>query len=280
MTKAIKRVVGFCLSNLVLWLALSPRFAIKLYQLKLFKIFGEPGSLESLRNFNDVENFPVDFAAIDGTMLHGWFYKGQGSKIFVYNMGRNSDLGKSLANARAMLAAGASVFTYEYRGFGSTAGKPSVKGICEDGLTAYDVVLAQLGYDPANIIVYGESLGAGVASFVTEHRATAGLVLQSGFASFDAIGKSQQRFLRLYPRFLFPRLLNNRQTVARQHPPLLVIHGAQDTFIPVKQAHLIFDAACEPKKLVLLPNSHHRDMATLDWQPFVSALADFLATLA
>jgi uncharacterized protein len=279
MRKSSKFLTGFVLSDVLLWLISSPRFALKFYQAKVFETFGVRGPMEELLAFKEFENFPVFLEAVDGTVMQGWFYQGPGDKLFVYNMGRNSDIAKSLANARVMLAAGASVFTFEYRGFGSTAGKPSLKSICEDGLTAYDFARDQLGYDESAIIIYGESLGAGVASYVSDCRPAAGLVLQSGFASFEHIGKKQKKFLRIYPNFLFPRALNNEERVARAHPPLLVIHGEQDTFIPVDQAHRIFDAACPPRQLALLPNSHHRDMAELDWDAYLKALTGYLGRL-
>jgi fermentation-respiration switch protein FrsA (DUF1100 family) len=282
MKKSIKFLVGFAVSDLILWLAMSPRIATKLYHSKLFKSNGVRGSMQSLRDFNEVQTSEITFRAKDGTPLRGWFYKHPtSSKVFIYNQGRSSDLGKSLTYAKVMLAAGASVFCYEYRGFGDTPGKPSVVGICEDGLTAYDYVSGKLGYQADNIVIYGESLGAGVAAYVSERRKAAGLVLQSGFASLERIGKDMVTALRVYPSWLFPRpSLDNAKAVTHAHPPLLVIHGVNDEVIPVHHSRLIYDGACGSKQLVQLPNSGHTNLVEADGPAFVGALRSFLTALA
>lgn len=282
MNKTIKYLIGFAISDAILWLALSPRIATKLYHSKLFKKEGERGDMELLRDFNEVETSELFFPACDGTPLHAWFFKHPTSKkVFLYNMGRSSDLGKSLNYSKIMLDAGGSVFVYEYRGFGSTPGAPSVLGICQDGLTAYDYVQKTLGYDPKDIVIYGESLGAGVASYVSQHRKSAGYVLQSGFASLERIGKEMVAALKVYPRWLFPNpSLDNAEIAAGPHPPLLVIHGIKDDVIPVHHSRLIFDGASEPKQLVQLKNSAHSDLSVADASAFTSALRKFLVTVS
>lgn len=282
MKKSIKLMAGFALADLFLWIAVSPRFATKLYHSKLFKRDGERGSMDLVRQYDEVETSPVEFKAKDGTALRGWFYKHPTStKVFIYNQGRNSDLGKALNYAKVMLAAGASVFSYEYRGFGDTPGYPSVVGICEDGLTAYDFVTKQLGYQAEDIVIYGESLGAGVAAYVAERRKAAGLVLQSGFASLERIGKEMFAALKVYPGWLFPRpTLDNARAVKKIQPPLLVIHGVQDEVIPVHHSRLIFDGARGRKQLVQLPNSGHTNLVEADGPAFVGALRNFLTALA
>lgn len=282
MKKSIKLMAGFALADLFLWIAVSPRFATKLYHSKLFRRDGERGSMDLVRQYNEVETSPVEFKAKDGTTLRGWFYKHPTStKVFIYNQGRNSDLGKALNYAKVMLAAGASVFSYEYRGFGDTPGYPSVVGICEDGLTAYDFVSKQLGYQAQDIVIYGESLGAGVAAYVAERRQAAGLVLQSGFASLERIGKEMFAALKVYPGWLFPRpTLDNARAVKKIQPPLLVIHGVQDEVIPVHHSRLIFDGALGHKQLVQLPNSGHTNLVEADGPAFVGALRNFLTALA
>ncbi len=282
MKKSIKYMVGFAVSDLILWLAMSPRFATKLYHSKLFKSNGVRGSMQLVRDFNEVETSAIEFRAKDGTPLRGWFYKHPTSKkVFIYNQGRSSDLGKALNYAKVMLAAGASVFSYEYRGFGDTPGNPSVIGICEDGLAAYDYVAGSLGYQADDIVIYGESLGAGVAAYVAERRKAAGLILQSGFASLERIGKDMVAALKLYPSWLFPRpRLDNAAAVKRNHLPLLVIHGVNDEVIPVHHSRLIYDSARGSKQLVQLPNSGHTDLVEADGPAFVGALRNFLSAIA
>jgi hypothetical protein len=69
MKKSTKLMAGFALADLVLWIALSPRFATRLYHSKLFKSNGVRGSMDLVRQYDEVETSPIDFQAKDGTPL-------------------------------------------------------------------------------------------------------------------------------------------------------------------------------------------------------------------
>ncbi|MGH9551458.1 MAG: alpha/beta hydrolase, partial [Terriglobales bacterium] len=251
------------------------------YHRKLFAMDPTRGDEAQLAAFNDVENREVLFRAVDGKRLRGWLFKHPTSKrVWLYSIGRSSDIPKNLEYVRMLLESGASVFVYEYRGFGQSEGQPSVRRICQDGLSAYDCLTRQLGYTADQIVFYGESLGGSVATYVCARRRAAGIVLQSTFASLERIAKEMVPALKVYPRAMFPRpLLDTAQTLQGQHPPLLIMHGVLDNVIPLHHSLLIFGAASEPKQVVHLKHSLHTKINITDREEFVHALSSHLASL-
>ena len=264
------------------WVLFSPRMAQWLYQSQLFHPEEGKGSMEALKAFRDVENHPVLFRTHDGDAVCGWLFRQSKSrKIILLSHGNAGDIARRLDLIKLLLRSGATVFAYDYRGFGLTAGKATLRGICEDGLAAYDFVRDELGYRPEDIVLYGESLGTGVTGFISERRQCAGLILQSGFKSLVAIAKEKVKATRAYPTFMFPQpRLDNLAVVKRKHPPLLLIHGEKDTTIPFSHSVEMFAAASEPKQFVPLPECGHTDLSDIDPDFYAKSVSDFIASLS
>ncbi len=273
--------VGIALLSLVVWLGLSPRMIRRFYESKLFGP-REPGSCVPTTSYPGVRNYEVSIPANDGTALRGWLFLNPASpRIFLLNLGRASYIAKSLDLVTLLLDSGASVFTYEYRGFGCSTATPSLRSICEDGVAAYDYLVHYLGYGPENLVLFGESLGTGVTTYIASQRDAAAIVLHSGFSSLERISKETVPFLRLYPSWLFPaRRLDNKQILKRPHPPLLLVHGKLDDIVPVDHSVELYEAAAEPKELVHLPNSDHMQHSAGDAELFKRKLSSFLSRLA
>lgn len=279
-----RRLVRLALAFLVLlfavWIALSPRVSPGLYNDRLFEPQAWRGSLQELREFKRYENREIFFAARSGESLHGWLFLNPTSdKIIIFHQGNAGDIPRRLPLITLLLDSGASVFIYEPRGFGLSQGSPSVSSICEDGESAYDYV-ARLGYKPEQIVIYGESLGAAVATHVSTVKAHAGIILQSGFASLERIGKERVPALNVYPGWMFPNpRLDNAALMSRPHKPLLVLHGEKDTFIDISHSDEIYARACGPKEYVRFPNSGHSDVTASDSALFIKTVSDFLKSL-
>ena len=265
------------------YLAISPKFAKNwLYHKKIFKSEEDNPCrfdlLEEFKHSNKTQHF---FPAIDGKRMHGWLFRNDKTRdIALYCIGRTSCITNCLENVAMLLEGGYSVFIFEYRGFGESEGTPkkhpSIESICEDGVTAYDYVVKGLGFSAEDVTVYGESLGSGVATHVTTKRNMRGLILQSGFASLKRIGEHMMPFLKVYPRWLYPRLhLDTEQTLRRGHPPLLIMHGQKDEVIPYAHAEILFKAASGEKRLVALPNSMHRFIWHTDQRLYTTAIREF-----
>lgn len=278
-----KRRLNVCVPLLLVlsaWVGLSPRVSPGLYESELFHPDQGHGSMSELKAFNRVENHELFFDTVSGERLHGWIFIQPGSEqIVLLHPGNAGDIAKHLPIIEMLLDSGVSVFIYEPRGFGMSAGSPSIKNICEDGEAAFDY-LASKGYRNDQIVLYGESLGASVATHVSSVRPAAGIILQSGFASLERIGKEKVAILRAYPSFLFPvPRLDNAGIMEGKHQPLLILHGEKDTLIDITHSDEIFARASGPKKFVRFPDSGHSVFNGRDRELFVNTVRAFLSTL-
>jgi len=266
----------------VLWILLSPRVSPGLYTQKLFLPESNHGDTVKLKSYVKYPNKRVSFKSADGkNMMRGWIFNNPSSKfVYLFHQGNSGDIPRYLELVELLLESGASVFIYEPRGYGKSFGKPTVDNWLEDGLTAYDFLVDSLNYTSDRIIILGVSLGTTAASHVSKHRAAAGMVLQSGFASLEKIAKKEVPFLKIYPSWLFTHKLDNMRAVsAPSHPPILFVHGLQDDLIPPAHTREMYFAATEKKSVLYLPNSNHTEVAPVDREKYLHTLMLFLAGL-
>lgn len=217
----------------------------------------------------------VFFKASDGVELNGWFYPAEsqnGEMAFLNCHGNGGNISDRLGMYRAMLAMGASVLTFDYRGYGRSKGKPTEEGTYLDAQAAYRW-LRQKGFAARNIIVYGESLGGGIASELCLREETGGLVLQSTFTSLPDIGAELYPYLpvRLMGRIKY----DTRGKLPRIKVPVLVLHSRDDDFIGFRHSERNYAAANAPKFFAELSGGHN-DPA---WEApeFERALEKFMA---
>ena len=277
-----------------LYVALSPRVSRKLfYEASLFndKAGNSPFSKEVMEAFAWWHKSEHWITASDGHKFHGFLFKHETSEdVALYCIGRTSTITNCLSHVAMLLESGYSVFIVEYRGFGASDKiKTHVETICEDGRLALRYLMNELGYMPEQVTLYGESLGSGVASHVLdsyqktkgkEQANLAGIILQSGFQSLEAVGRQMFRLLRSFPGILFPRNpygLDNGEIMQGKHPPLLIMHGKKDQTISWLQAAALFNQASEPKFLCYLENSDHRNLASSDREQYVATVSEFRA---
>ncbi|CAN5183619.1 alpha/beta hydrolase [soil metagenome] len=261
-----------------LYTVLSPRFNYRLYRWLLFHPYPyEPGADLPPR----IENAEADEVYIplrSGKKLHCWYYRvANATKLILFSHGNAGNLSSRNSILNLLTKTGASVFIYDYEGFGKSEGLPTIDGICENGLTVYDYLVDQLCIKPENLIVYGESLGTGVAMYLADEKPVGAVILQSGFSSLRTIAQESYPTLRAYPSFLFPTQQLDTLTLAKKpHPPLLIVHGVLDRVVPYSHAERIYKEATEPKQLLTLPDSGHTDICTTAPNEFLETVNDFL----
>jgi len=279
--KSTKIVLGAAVAAKLAYLLFSPRFATRLYHSKLFKKDGDHSPEDVLANFREYENRELRFAGSGGQQLRGWFFKHPTSdRVYLYCMGRSSDIPKNLEHVRMLLETGASVFIFEYHGFGKSEGKPTLKTVVEDAFKALGVLINDLGYATDKIVTYGESLGGGIATELHKQFRLLGHVVQSSYTSLEGIAKEMMPVLKAYPQALFPHpRLDTAGTLSRNTTPVCVITGVHDEVIPPHHSQRIYEAAAGPKSLLLLQNSRHRDIERTDREAFVLGLSQFLRSL-
>lgn len=276
-----------CLTGVVLtaaallffWLVFSPRVSPGLYARYLFQPESYRGEFRDLINFSGVRHFEVPMRARDGSYLRGWmFLNADAHKVILVHQGNAGDIPGHLDFIRLLLETGASVFFYEPRGYGVSGGKPSIANLLVDGETAFDHLVRKLEVDPSKIVVYGVSLGCGVATHVARKMGGYRVVLQSGFSSLERIAKERVPMLRLFPKWLFPPLkLDNLAELGNVNMPLLILHGLKDDVIAPHHSVMMYQKAWGGKELVLLKDSDHTSIAPEDREIYLAAVKDLMS---
>lgn len=284
---SIRRILLLGLSLIAIYLVCSPRVLPGLYTHRLFLTDREIGNPADLANFRDVPNsgtmIPSGPAKTDHIRIWHFDHRGpqhNNKKVYLICPGNAGDIPRRISFVRRLLATGASVVTYEPRGYGKSQGKPSTQHIMQDGEAAFAWVIDSLGYAPSDVIVYGVSLGCTVAVHLADTRSFDRLVLQSGFASLPAIAHEKVPFLRIYPSWLFPRdpSLDNAQILKRIHKPLLIMHGGRDNIIdPWHSRYMYACSASRNKRFQLIAHSDHVSVDERDSITFARTLIDFVA---
>lgn len=191
----------------------------------------------------------------DGEKLIAWYGKAKpGQPTLLYFHGNGGALEFRNVSFRHFLDQGLGVFMMSYRGYSGSTGEPSEAANVADAKLAYEALLKE-GVRPQDIILYGESLGSGVAIQVAAEKQVAGMILDSPYTSVAELAA------RLYPWLPVNLLLKDRYDsilhIRNVHTPLLVVHGEADDVIPVEMGRRLFAAANEPKEIVTIPGGGH-----------------------
>ena len=193
----------------------------------------------------------------DGQKLIAWYGKAKpGKPTLLFFHGNGGALEHRGLLMRKYLDHGYGMFMLTYRGFGGSTGSPTEKDNVADAGLAYDRLMSE-GVPPTSIILYGESLGSGVATQVAKTKRAAGLILDSPFTSVT------DRAAEIYP-FLPVRLLLADRYESSRHirdvrMPLLIIHGEADQVVPVRMGRALFALANEPKSIATFPGGGHNN---------------------
>ena len=185
----------------------------------------------------------------------------------LYIHGNAEDLGTIKPQLERFHQWGYSVFAYDYRGYGTSEGKPGEKQAYQDAETAYQYLTQQLEISPERIIIYGRSVGGGSAVDLATRHSVAGLALESTFIS---------AFRVVVPIPILPfDKFQNLSKLKKVTCPVLVLHGQADSIIPIKHGQALFDAAPEPKLSLWVPRAGHNDFSAVAGDRHRRILADF-----
>jgi fermentation-respiration switch protein FrsA (DUF1100 family) len=204
-----------------------------------------------------VEN--AEFQAADGVKLHGWYVPCENAKaavLFFHGNGGNiTHRMNSLVNLHRIV--GVSTLILDYRGYGRSEGKPNEKGILLDARAARTWLAKRENIAEKEIVLMGESLGGGVAVDLAAQDGAKALVLVSTFNRLPDVAAYH------YPAFpvkwLMRTQLDSERKIPNYRGPLLQYHGKKDTVVPFNFGKKLFDAANEPKELVVSETLDHND---------------------
>lgn len=195
----------------------------------------------------------------DGLVVTGWYGPpaSPGAATVVLFHGNSGTLADRAHKARAFLDAGYGVFLAGYRGFGGNPGRPSERGLYADARAAF-TWLGTRGTAPERIVVYGESLGSGVAVQMACEKRVAALVLE---APFTLLPELAPPFVgTVLARILMADQFDNLSKISNVAAPILVIHGERDTVVPAEMGRRLLAAAGADKDAAFFPHAGHNDL--------------------
>lgn len=218
---------------------------------------------------------PLSATTADGLKLQAWYAppaREDGLVVVLFH-GNGGHHGYRLPALAPLVREGYGALLASYRGYGGNPGSPSEEGFYADGRAWLDV-LASSGVASSRVVLWGESLGSGVATQMAVERPTAGVYLTAPFTS--VVDRAQEIYWFLPARWLVRDRFDNLGRISRLSAPLLIVHGEQDRVIPPHHGRALLARASEPKRGVFLPTADHNDMLG---HGIVDRLRDFLRTL-
>ena len=249
--------------------------------------------------FPEGQAHDVAIKAHDGLTLRGWhvFPSGQIAAddserrrhlaqaswvllAFPGNAGSRIDRGFEL---RDFADLGMHVFLFDYRGYGDNPGSPSEESIAADARAVWKYLIQECGIEHRRIIIFGESLGGGVATRLAADVCEAGqppaaLVLNSTFSSLADAAAWHYPFLPA--RLLLFDRFDSQSRIANVSCPTVLIHGTDDDIVPIQLGRKLFDAAPPEsaggiqKRFIEVPHGRHNDIPRSQLQESLRRLMD------
>lgn len=183
--------------------------------------------------------------------LHAWYKKGTSGKVILFCHGNAGNLSTRQGKLQQLTNMGHSVLIFDYSGYGYSKGVPN-EHLCYNNACIFVQYLLRQGYDKDNIVPYGESLGAAVASHIAVRFNLPKLIIESGLPNISKLIKSWNPFLRLIS-FIFPEF-NTEQYLNVYKGRYLVIHSVHDEIISY---HLTEQMRGRAERVIIIQGSHN-----------------------
>jgi fermentation-respiration switch protein FrsA (DUF1100 family) len=195
----------------------------------------------------------------DGLDLLAWLAPpaDDAKPVVLYLHGNGGNIGYRAPRLARLSRLGWGMLLLEYRGYGGNDGAPSEAGIQADARAGY-AALRAFGIPAQRILLWGESLGTGVAVRLATEVDVGAVLLESPYTSILAI--AQQRFPFVPVAWLLRDRFDLIGRIPEIHVPVLVMTGERDTIVPPDMGRAVFAAAHEPKVFWLAPTAGHNDL--------------------
>jgi fermentation-respiration switch protein FrsA (DUF1100 family) len=193
----------------------------------------------------------------DGEKVIIWHVPAKpGHAVVIYFPGNGDFLAGRVGRFRGITSDGTGLVALSYRGYAGSSGRPSERGLLQDASAAYAFTAAR--YNANQIVVWGFSLGTGVAVALAAEQPVGKLILEAPYTSIVDIAGS---LLRIVPvRWLARDQFHSDERIGRVTAPLLIMHGTSDPVISIGFGERLFALAHQPKQFVRFPGGGHDNL--------------------
>jgi fermentation-respiration switch protein FrsA (DUF1100 family) len=213
----------------------------------------------------------------DHLTLTGWYAPATAKPLtIVYFHGNGDTVGSSTPVAAPYVAAGYGFLITEYRGYAAMPGQPTEAGLYADARAFLNTLITS-GVREEDIVVFGYSLGTGVATEMATEFHLRGIMLFAPYLSIAEV--AQVRFPILPAAALTRDRFDSLGRISDIHVPILIANGDMDIVVPPSQGHALFTKANGPKASLFLPRAGHGDVATRAFSDFALTWLNGVAAL-
>lgn len=220
----------------------------------------------------------VTLSTDDGEQLAAWWIPApalapvRGTVLLFH--GNAGNIAHRLDYATMFSSMGYHTLLIDYRGYGESSGAPSEAGTYRDAAAGWSWLTTARGIKPADIVIFGESLGGGIATWLAARENPRALILASTFTSVPDMGAEIYPWLPV--RWISRIHYNNLDNLARIRAPLLIAHSPDDEIIPYAHGRRLYDAARAPKSFLDLAGGHNEGFvfARAAWRDGVRTFLD------
>jgi fermentation-respiration switch protein FrsA (DUF1100 family) len=219
----------------------------------------------------------VNLDSGDGTTVHGWYLPGrEDAHTLLFLHGNAGNISHRLDSLRIFNELGLNVLIIDYSGFGLSEGKPGEQQTYADATLAWRHLTTSRGVAPQRIVVFGRSLGGGVATWLAARQSPAALILESTFTSVPELAG---KYYPIFPvRWLARIRYDNASRLREIRCPVLIVHSRDDELVPIAHGRALYELAAEPKSFLEIRGGHNTGFM-LSGQRYTRGLARFLSTL-
>lgn len=222
-----------------------------------YVLFRDRLALDILKFDSKLKLEPIELSTADGLKLRSYYFAPQpGKPLIVYFPDRLGDIIYKPRHLTAIAEEGYGLLLNGYRGYGGNPGLPSEAKLYADASAMMDRIAAD-GLAPDGVIIYGYSMGTGIASYVAARAETLGLVLEAPFTTFgDAV---RQQFSQV-PEWLVRTKFDTRSRIDKVDAPILILAGGKDQITPARFAERLAAMNADHASLVVVPDGNHLNL--------------------
>ncbi len=205
----------------------------------------------------------VHIKTADGLILKSLYKKpnSQTNKLILLFHGNAGNISHRIDKFSPFLKFGYGMLFLEYRGYGENLGTPNELGLNLDAQAALNF-LYKKNFQTEEIILYGESLGTGIAAKLSSENKFNATILEAPFTSIADV--AQQQYWMVPSKWLVLDRYDILSIIDKNKSPLLVIHGYKDAIINIKFGKKVFNAAPNPKEAIFVPGAGHNNLFEFD----------------